>query len=65
MSLHSLTKETRIQEEVIVKKQIIPASRIFFKSVFIYFFLMRNVRVPKNMKKAPKDPVKIPIKIGM
>ena len=65
ISLHSLTEDTRKQQDDIVKKQIIPASIIFFKSVFIYFFLMRNVLVPKFMKKAPKHPVTIPIKIGI
>jgi hypothetical protein len=54
-----------MQQDVIVKLQIIPASKIFFKSVFIYFFLITDVLVPKNIKNAPKHPVTIPIKIGM
>jgi len=63
--LHSLTKDTRMQQDVIVKLQIIPASKIFFKSVFIYFFRKRDVLVPKYIKNASKHLVTIPIKIGM
>lgn len=65
MLLHSLTVDTRMQQDVIVKLQIIPASKIFFKSVFIYFFLKRDVLVPKYIKNAPRHPVIRPIKIGI
>jgi len=54
-----------MQQDVIVKLQMIPASKIFFKSVFIYFFRKRDVLVPKYIKNAPKNPATIPIKIGM